>query len=395
MTSVDLPPGAPGRRSWRRGRSPASRRHGRPTQRRQVHLPGTRQPPLRRDGERARHDRGPRAAPRHRRRSRGVAGGPARARARWTTSRPATIRSGPTCSRPPRTRSSSWRTPATWRATCRSPSRAGTSACRWCSPSNLTDEAAQARDLRRRRASRPAVQRPGARHLRADRRGRRCGAGRCGPPRGRPAGRQVRRQLAARDHPRPGLRLRAGAAPLERTARCWRRSRGRSVPPPCWSRSRPACSAGSSRRAAARRSAWRRLLEPARWAVAARWAAQVERRRDVPEPFADRLARWATSPWPGIPAFLVVSVAMFLAVIYVGGWLAAVLGAAWGATVSPFLATAVPAIVPVPVLAELAAVGARRRHAGHARRRASPTSSRSTSCSRPSRTPATSRAPPS
>ncbi len=91
-------------------------------------------------------------------------------------------------------------------------------------------------------------------------------------------------------------------------------------------------------------------LEPSRWAVAAAWTAQVERRAEVPEPFADRLARWATSPWPGIPAFLLVSVAMLLAVIYVGGFLAAALGAAWGATVSPFLAAAIPAVVPVPVL---------------------------------------------
>ena len=133
--------------------------------------------------------------------------------------------------------------------------------------------------------------------------------------------------------------------------RCWRRSRGRSGRRPCWSRSRPACSGGlvSPRGGASIRLA--SLLEPARWAVAAGWAAQVERRRDVPEPLADRLARWATSPWPGIPAFLLVSIAMLLAVIYVGGFLAAALGAAWGSTVSPFLASAVPAVVPVPVLA--------------------------------------------
>jgi ferrous iron transport protein B len=92
-------------------------------------------------------------------------------------------------------------------------------------------------------------------------------------------------------------------------------------------------------------------LEPVRWAVAAGWATQAEHRRDVPEPLADRVARWATSPWPGIPAFLLVSVAMLVAVIYVGGFLAGVLGAAWGATVSPFLASVIPAIVPVPVLA--------------------------------------------
>jgi ferrous iron transport protein B len=90
-------------------------------------------------------------------------------------------------------------------------------------------------------------------------------------------------------------------------------------------------------------------LEPARWATGAGWAAQVEHRVDVPEPFADRLARWTTAPWPGIPLFLAVSVAAFLAVIEIGGWLAAVLGEVWGATVSPFLTAALPAIVPVPV----------------------------------------------
>ena len=91
-------------------------------------------------------------------------------------------------------------------------------------------------------------------------------------------------------------------------------------------------------------------LEPARWAIAAGWAEQVERRADVPEPLADRLARWATSPWPGIPAFIGISLAMFFAVITVGGFLAGLLGEVWGATVSPFLATAIPALVPWPII---------------------------------------------
>jgi ferrous iron transport protein B len=93
-----------------------------------------------------------------------------------------------------------------------------------------------------------------------------------------------------------------------------------------------------------------RDLEPLRWTIAARWAADVERHRDVPEPLADRFGRWSTAPWPGIPLFLGISFAAFLAVILVGGWLAAALGAAWSATVSLFLASAVPAIVPVPIL---------------------------------------------
>jgi ferrous iron transport protein B len=91
-------------------------------------------------------------------------------------------------------------------------------------------------------------------------------------------------------------------------------------------------------------------LEPARWAIAAGWAEQVERRADVREPLADRLARWATSPWPGIPAFLAISIGMFLAVITIGGFLAGLLGQVWGATVSPFLGAAIPAIVPWPLV---------------------------------------------
>ena len=94
------------------------------------------------------------------------------------------------------------------------------------------------------------------------------------------------------------------------------------------------------------------VLEPIRWSVAAGWATQVERRRDVPEPLADRVARWATSPWPGIPAFLAVSVAMLLFVISVGGFLAAVLGAAWAAAISPVLTSVIPAVIPVPVVAD-------------------------------------------
>ncbi|HEX5827705.1 MAG TPA: ferrous iron transporter B [Candidatus Limnocylindrales bacterium] len=94
-----------------------------------------------------------------------------------------------------------------------------------------------------------------------------------------------------------------------------------------------------------------RELEPVRWQTAADWARQAERRRDVREPFADRLARWSTAPWPGIPMFLGVSIAAFLAVIYVGGFLAAVLGEVWGAVVSPFLTTVVPALVPIPIVA--------------------------------------------
>ena len=94
-----------------------------------------------------------------------------------------------------------------------------------------------------------------------------------------------------------------------------------------------------------------RELDPIRWEVAASWTAQAESRREVAEPLADRIGRWSTSPFPGIPLFIGVSLAAFFAVILVGGWLAALLGTAWTATVSPFLGVVVPAIIPFPVLA--------------------------------------------
>jgi len=92
-------------------------------------------------------------------------------------------------------------------------------------------------------------------------------------------------------------------------------------------------------------------LDPHRWSAAASWAGQVERRRAVSEPLADRAARWATAPWPGIPLFLGVSLGAFLAVLLVGGALAALLTSVWSAAVSPVLAAAVPAVVPIPPLA--------------------------------------------
>lgn len=92
-------------------------------------------------------------------------------------------------------------------------------------------------------------------------------------------------------------------------------------------------------------------LDPVRWATAAAWSDQVERRRAVREPLADRFARWSTSPWPGIPLFLAISVLAFLAVLLVGGMLAALLGTGWTAAVSPVLTTVVPAVMPFPVIA--------------------------------------------
>lgn len=93
------------------------------------------------------------------------------------------------------------------------------------------------------------------------------------------------------------------------------------------------------------------MLERARWGVAARWAAEVERREAAPVPAADRLARLVTSPWPGLPLFALVSLAGFGVMLLVGGWLSALLGEAWSTVVSPPLTAALDAAVPLPALA--------------------------------------------
>ena len=92
-------------------------------------------------------------------------------------------------------------------------------------------------------------------------------------------------------------------------------------------------------------------LEAARSDLARRWAEQVERLRNVPEPVGDRLERLSTSPWPGIPLFACVTLLTFAAMVVLGGWLSTVLTNVWAAAVAPPLSAIVTAVIPVPMLA--------------------------------------------
>lgn len=92
------------------------------------------------------------------------------------------------------------------------------------------------------------------------------------------------------------------------------------------------------------------LLEPHRWAVAERWAHEVERRREVPVSRAERLGRMAVSPWPGLPLLAAMTVGVLGLTMVIGTWLAKLLGEAWGTWVSPAVTWAVEALVPLPVL---------------------------------------------
>ena len=91
-------------------------------------------------------------------------------------------------------------------------------------------------------------------------------------------------------------------------------------------------------------------LEPGRWAVAARWAEQVERRDAVRETVADRLGRIVTSPRFGLPLFALSTLGALWLTMTVGTQLAALLSGAWSTAVSPPLTAIVETIVPIPVL---------------------------------------------
>ena len=92
------------------------------------------------------------------------------------------------------------------------------------------------------------------------------------------------------------------------------------------------------------------LLEPERWALAAGWAAQVERRSGVRPTRADRLGRVLTSPRLGLPLFALATVGAMWSTMVVGSAMASVLSNSWSTFVSPVVDGVVRTLVPVPIL---------------------------------------------
>lgn len=90
-------------------------------------------------------------------------------------------------------------------------------------------------------------------------------------------------------------------------------------------------------------------LEPERWAVVARWAAQVERSDGIRQTRADRLGRIVTSPRLGLPLFVLATLGALWLTMTVGTGLATLLSTAWSAAVSPVVTSVVETLVPVPV----------------------------------------------
>jgi ferrous iron transport protein B len=93
------------------------------------------------------------------------------------------------------------------------------------------------------------------------------------------------------------------------------------------------------------------VLEPERWSVAQRWAAQVEQRDGYRLPRADRIARRITAPWPGLPVFVAITVLSLGLTMLVGTALSGVLGDLWTTWVTPPLTAVVGGAVPWPPLA--------------------------------------------
>ena len=91
-------------------------------------------------------------------------------------------------------------------------------------------------------------------------------------------------------------------------------------------------------------------LEPARWALAAGWAEQVEGRGLARRTRADRLGRAVTSPRLGLPLFAVVTLGAMWLTMATGTAMASVLSGGWSSFVSPVVTTVVRTLVPVPVV---------------------------------------------
>jgi ferrous iron transport protein B len=90
-------------------------------------------------------------------------------------------------------------------------------------------------------------------------------------------------------------------------------------------------------------------LEPERWAVAARWAGEVEQRAGQRLTRADRIGRLVTSPRIGLPIFVLATLAAMWFTMTIGTALAQVLSTAWSGSVSPVVTAIVETLVPVPV----------------------------------------------
>jgi ferrous iron transport protein B len=93
-------------------------------------------------------------------------------------------------------------------------------------------------------------------------------------------------------------------------------------------------------------------LEPERWAVAASWAAEVERSPASRRTTADALGRVVTSPRLGLPVFAAITLGALWLTMVVGTRLAELLTAAWSSVASPVISWAVELLVPFPPVAE-------------------------------------------
>jgi len=126
--------------------------------------------------------------------------------------------------------------------------------------------------------------------------------------------------------------------------------RAGATPPGLTADLRAGIDAGTVRPIAAATLAAVDRLEPERWALAARWAAEVEARDGLRETRADRLGRIVTSPRLGLPLFAVATIGALWMTMTVGTRLAELLSTGWTGIVSPALTAVVKTLIPIPVV---------------------------------------------
>jgi len=91
-------------------------------------------------------------------------------------------------------------------------------------------------------------------------------------------------------------------------------------------------------------------LEPERWALATRWAAQVENHAGARRTRADRIGRVVTSPRFGLPLFAFATLGALCLTMTVGSAMATLLTTGWSTYVSPVVTAAIRTLLPVPMV---------------------------------------------
>lgn len=91
--------------------------------------------------------------------------------------------------------------------------------------------------------------------------------------------------------------------------------------------------------------------------LARAFARDAQSQREQRESLSVKLWQWSVQPWTGIPALIGVLIALFAYLFWVGGALAGIFSAFWGAWVSPVIQSAVHFVLGNNILSQIALWG--------------------------------------